>query len=155
MPRLLQTIQEYIATKRKKETLYIVFNRGYNNTNLPEELRDENSEDLDMADKSLTDEKEREAFKDYMKNHFPETKLVEVFDIVPLGYLVYPYLGSIAIDTDIGGTCQKALEKRYEDDKGNLLSKNAVLWTLTYDIAKKHHEKQKELLEDEFGEDAL
>jgi len=79
-----------------------------------------------------------------MKSNFPDTKLVEVGDNVPLMYLEWPYLGTIAIDTDEGSDVYQALCNKYEDDNGQPKANNAVLWLIAYDNAVQFWEKRKE-----------
>lgn len=150
MPKLLYTIEEYIAVHRKKETLWIVFNTRYNEIHALKQLPDD---DFSWNDEKCTDNNARQSFIAYMEENFPQVELVEVFDMVSLSYLQWPYLGSIAINADIGTEVYKALCEKYDNPDGNPKNINAVLWTMTYEVAKKHHEGRKEVLDAEFGED--
>ena len=151
MPQLLYTIEEYAATIRQKDTFFIVFNTTYNDVHgLHKKLDDIGGRYLD---KDKTDNNAREEFLSFMKEHFSEVKLFEVFDLVSLGYLQWPYLGSIAIDTDKGSEAYEALSKKYGDPYGDATVNNAVLWVINYDYAKKYHEERKACLDAEFGDD--
>lgn len=141
MPKTTYIIEEYIATIRKKNTIYMVFNRNYNDirafgVEMTDEVQDK------FLKESETDWQARDDFLSYMQTNFPETKLVEVGDNVPLTYLVWPYLGSIAIDTDEGSDVYQALCKTYEDASGNAKSNNAVLWLMEYETAVQLWEKR-------------
>lgn len=150
MPQLLYTIDEYIATKRKKPTIWIVFNSLYNDVHaFKKKLTDEESL-RGYLDEKYTDTQAREEFLDFMKTNFPDVALLKVFDLVSLGYLVYPYLGSIAIDTDVGSDAYVALSQKYGDPYGDATVNNKVLWVMEYDDAKSMYDKKQKLLEDEF-----
>ncbi|EMH3046604.1 hypothetical protein V6G57_000990 [Campylobacter jejuni] len=51
-------------------------------------------------DKNKTDYKARNEFLAFMKENFPKVGLYEIFGTAPIGVLVYPYLGSIAVDCE-------------------------------------------------------
>lgn len=67
-----------------------------------------------------------------MKTHYPEVRLVEVFDLVGLGYMTWPYLGSIAIDMQLGDAVYGALSERYGDPEQYHKVNNVVLWTMLH-----------------------
>ncbi len=46
-----------------------------------------------------TDTNARKEFLEFMQTNFPDTKIVMVFDLVKIGFIQYPYLGSLMIDT--------------------------------------------------------
>lgn len=150
MPQLLYTIDEYIATKRKKPTIWIVFNSLYNDVHAFKKKLSEEEFLRGYLDEKYTDTQAREEFLDFMKTNFPDVALLEVFDLVSLGYLVYPYLGSIAIDTDVGSDAYAALSQKYGDPYGDATVNNKVLWVMEYDDAKSMYDKKEKLLEEEF-----
>jgi len=134
MPRAMYVIEEYVATVRKKDTIYMVFNRRLNDVcafkkELPANLKSK------LLDEKETDNVARNEFISYMKENFPDTALVDVGDFVPLSYIVWPYLGSIAIDADIGSAVYDALCQKYNDAYGDAVNNNAVLWAMDYDQA--------------------
>ena len=143
MPKATYLIEEYTATIRKKNTIYMIFNRSYNDIRaFGVEMTDEiQSKFLKVSE---TDYQARDEFLSYMKSNFPDTKLVEVGEDVPLNYLEWPYLGTIAIDTDEGSDVYQALCNKYEDDNGQPKANNAVLWLMAYDNAVQLWEKRKE-----------
>jgi len=141
MPKAAYIIEEYIATIRKKNSIYMVFNRNYNGIRaFGVEMTDEVQEKF--LKESETDWQARDEFLSYMRTNLPETKLVEVGDNVPLTYLVWPYLGSIAIDTDEGCEVYQDLCKKYNYARGNAKSNNAVLWFMEYETAVQFWEKR-------------
>ena len=80
-----------------------------------------------------------------MKENFPNTKLVEVFDFVSAGYMVYPYLGTIAIDCEEKDEVYNALCKKYEDETGMPKSNSAIFWAISYEVALKAYQERKEM----------
>ena len=84
-----------------------------------------------------------------MQETFPDVTLTNVFDLVGIGWLQWPYLGSIAIDTDIGSDVYKALCEKYGDAYEDPRALNQALWVMEYKDAKKHHEKRCQFLDDE------
>ena len=91
----------------------------------------------------------RDEFINFMKDNFPNTKLEDVFDMVSPGYMVYPYLGTIAIDCERDDEVYNAICKKYEDKLGNPLSKDAVFWSVSYEIALKNYKAVKQMWDDE------
>lgn len=85
----------------------------------------------------------------FMKENFPNTKLIEVFDFVAAGYMMYPYLGTIAIDCEEKDEVYNALCKKYEDEIGMPKSNSAVFWAISYEIALKSYKERKELWKEE------
>jgi hypothetical protein len=81
-------------------------------------------------------------------------KTYEVFDLVSADYLVWPYLGSIAIDMDKGDEVYQALSERYNDPDEDGKENNAVLWTMKYEDALKVYTEREERSKAEFGDDA-
>lgn len=149
MPLVLQTIDEYIATQRKKDTIWLVFNTKYNDVHAFKNA----DPDLNYLNEENTDEKAKEEFLAFMAERFPETKLVPVFDLVGRGYLQWPYLGSMAIDTDIGSEVYNALSEKYGNPYEDAIVNNHVLWVMQYDDAETIYKERQEDLKAEFGDD--
>jgi hypothetical protein len=153
MPQIIPTIEEYVATMRKEDTIYMVFNTSYNDKHAFKKKFDSLDSIFDYLDVKNTDYEAQKEFLDFMGTNFPDTKLQEVFDLVSPTYLQWSFLGSYAIDTPINSEVYKALEKKYENEDGTPKSNNAVLWMLPYENAVKFHQKRVEVIEAEFGED--
>jgi len=146
MPQLLYTIEEYITEHRKKDSIWMVFNTRYNEIHAlkMEPQKDESGLLARFYDEQFTDNQARQEFLDFMQVNFPETKLVKVFDLVSPDWIQWPYLGSMAIDADIGSDVYKALCEKYGDAYGDPKEINHVLWVMPYDDAKACHEKRSE-----------
>lgn len=154
MAQLLYTIEEYIAEHRKKDSIWMVFNTRYNEIHALHIKPEENEFGIcHFYDESFTDNEARQAFLDYMKEQFPQVSLVDVFDLVGIEWLQWPYLGSIAIDTDIGSDVYNALCDKYGDAYKDPLSTNQSLWVMEYKEAKRIHEKKCKAFDEEFGDD--
>jgi hypothetical protein len=99
MSKLLKTLAQYMIEREKEETYFMVFNTVYNDiyalNNEPENKLEKYT--FGYLNKEYVNNEAREEFIDYMKLSFPNTKLEDVFDMVSPGYMVYPYLGTIAI----------------------------------------------------------
>jgi len=143
MAKLLYTIEEYITKHRKKDSIWMVFNTRYNEIHALQMMPkvDESVWSL-FYDKQFTDNQARQEFLDFMQENFPQTKLIEVFDLVGVDYIEWPYLGSIAIDADIGSDVYKALCEKYGDAYEDPKDINRVLWVMRYDDAKECYEKR-------------
>ncbi|MCT7433482.1 hypothetical protein N5T66_09300 [Aliarcobacter cryaerophilus] len=87
-----------------------------------------------------------------MKTNFPQTKILEVFDLVSASYLIYPYLGSIAIDCEKDDEVFIALSEKYGNPYEDAIKNNAVFWVLDYENALKFHNERTEVIEGEFGD---
>lgn len=142
----LYTIDEYIADHRKKDTIWMVFNTRYNEIHLFDQYPT-NEDDLRPYVKELTDEVARQEFLDFMQMNFPLTKLVNVFDLVSKTWIEWPYLGSIAIDADIGSDVYKALCAKYGDAYEDPISTNQALWVMGYEEAREIHQEKIEWIE--------
>lgn len=153
MPQIIPTIEEYVATVRKEDTIFMVFNTVYNDIHAFKKKLDSLDSILHYLDEKNTDYEAQKEFLDFMNENFPDTKLQEVFDLVSSTYLQWSFLGSYAIDTSINGKVHNALEKKYENEDGTPKSNKAVLWELPYKNAVKFHQKRVEAIEAEFGED--
>ncbi|MFY9100058.1 hypothetical protein OZY48_03255 [Aliarcobacter cryaerophilus] len=151
MSKLLKTLAQYMIEREKEETYFMVFNTVYNDiyalNNEPENKLEKYT--FGYLNKEYVNNEAREEFIDYMKLSFPNTKLEDVFDMVSPGYMVYPYLGTIAIDCERDDEVYNAICKKYEDELGNPLSKDAVFWSVSYEIALKNYKAVKQMWDDE------
>ncbi|OCL89475.1 hypothetical protein [Arcobacter porcinus] len=156
MPRLLKTLTEYVATIRKRETYFMVFNTVYNDLYAfkNEPNSEENAEYgiFGYLNEKCVNNIARDEFINFMKDKFPNTQIHEVFDMVSPGYLIYPYLGTIAIDCEKDDEVYNAICKKYEDKLGNPLSKDAVFWSISYEIALKNYNEVKQMWDDELAD---
>lgn len=153
MPVALYTIEEYVVKERKRDTYWLVFNTAYNDIHAFKK-KPTMSEDgtTNYLKKEFTDYKAREEFLEFMRNNFPQTKILDVFDLVSASYLIYPYLGSIAIDCEKGDGVFTALSEKYGNPYDDAISNNAVFWVLDYENALKFHNERTEVIDDEFGD---
>lgn len=143
MPKLLTTIEEFIATDIQRQGYWMVFNRGYNDVFAFKTPLKSHEDGLPcFPDEADTDTVAREGFLSFMATHFPEIPLVEVFDSMPLSYLAWPYLGSIAIDMQPGFRVYEVLSERYNDPQKDPVRNNAVLWTMDLGTAQSRHAKR-------------
>ncbi len=150
MPQIICTIDEYAATVRKKDTIWVVFNKVYNDVHaFKKELRDA----FKYLDKENTDYEAQKEFLNFMALEFPNVEILEVMDLVPPGYLVYPYLGSYAINADVNSDVYKALEKKYGKIEDKPFSNSAVLWMVSYEDAQRFHKEREDMIDAEFGDD--
>lgn len=153
MPIALYTIEEYVVKERKRDTFWLVFNTVYNDIHAfkKEPTMNENGTS-NYLKKEFTDYKAREEFLEFMRNNFPKTKILDVFDLVSTSYLIYPYLGSIAIDCEKGDEVYNALCKKYEDETEMPKSNSAVFGSITYELALKFYNERTKVIEGEFGD---
>lgn len=153
MPIALYTIEEYVAKERKRDTYWLVFNTVYNDIHafkMKPTVNEDGS--INYLEKEFTDYKAREEFLDFMKTNFPQTKILDVFDLVSASYLIYPYLGSIAVDCEKDDEVFIALSEKYGNPYEDAISNNAVFWVLDYENALKFHNERMEVIEGEFGD---
>ena len=148
MPKILKTLAEYVVETKKRDTFFMVFNTVYNDIHAFNK-EPENGIFTGYLNKEFTDNKVRDEFLQFMQKEFPNTKLIEVFDLVDSSYMTYPYLGTIAIDCEENDEVYNAICKKYEDSKGMALSNNAVFWVISYEIALKFYKERKESWESE------
>lgn len=153
MAQVLKTIEQYITEDRKCDTIFIGFNEEYAKASLGirEPVEDEGF--MAWLDKDKTNWAKREEFIQWMSENYPSIKLVDVFDNVPIGYLQWPFLGTIAIDVDIDSPEYHAINSRYEDEQGEPYSLDAVVWSMTFEIAQGLHAKKEAMWEEEFGDE--
>ena len=153
MPVALYTIDEYVAKERKRDTYWLVFNTVYNDIHAFKKEPTVNEDgSINYLEKEFTDYKAREEFLEFMKINFPQTKLIEVFDLVSASYLIYPYLGSIAVDCEKDDEVFTALSEKYGNPYEDAISINAVFWVLDHENALKFHNERTEVIEGEFGD---
>lgn len=151
MPKLLYTIDEYTATVRKRDTYWLVFNTVYNDIHAFKKPRIANEDGItSYLREEFTDEDARKEFLEFMQINFPSTKLIEVFDLVSSSYLIYPYLGSIAIECEKDDEVFTALSEKYGNPYDDAIRNNAVFWVLDYENALKFHNERTEIVENEF-----
>ena len=146
MSRIIKTIEEYITNDRKRDTVFMTFNAPYAKARLKISLDDNES----FLDKVHTNQQKREEFIQWMKETYPHVHLEDVFDNVPMGYMQWPFLGSIAIDVEIDSPEYHAINNRYEDENGEPKALDAVVWIMTYEVAKKLHAEREAMWEGEF-----
>ena len=150
MPRLLKTLSQYAVERRKEKTYFMVFNTVYNDEYaFGNEQNSAENGIFGYLNEKFVNNSARDEFINFMKDNFPNTKLEDVFDMVSPGYMVYPYLGTIAIDCERDDEVYNAICKKYEDELGNPLSKDAVFWSVSYEIALKNYKAVKQMWDDE------
>ena len=153
MPIALYTIEEYVVKERKRDTYWLVFNTVYNDIHAFKKEPTVNEDgSINYLEKKFTNYKAREEFLEFMKINFPQTKILDVFDLVSASYLIYPYLGSIAIDCEKDDQVFTALSEKYGNPYQDAISNNAVFWVLDYENALKSHNERMEVIEGEFGD---
>ena len=153
MAQIIYTIDEYIVKERKRDTYWLVFNTVYNDVHAFKKKLQRNEDDTSSyLSEEFTDNEAREEFLNFMKSNFPQTKIIKVFDLVNAGYLIYPYLGSMAIDCEKDDEVFRALSQKYGNPYDNAIINKAVFWVLDYKNAKKFYDERNEILEAEFGE---
>lgn len=152
MPKLLDSIEGYIAKVRKKDTIYIGFNESYAKVFLGMEEPISQEHPFEWLDKEKTNWEKREEFKRFMAKELPDINLVDVYDYVPPTYLVWPFLGTIAINIDAGSVEERLISSRYEDEKGNPKSLDAVVYIMSYEDAKRRWEQRDEIERAEYEE---
>ena len=152
MPIALYTIEEYVVKERKRETYWLVFNTVYNDIHAFKKEPTVNEDgSINYLEKKFTDYKAREEFLEFMKINFPQTKILDVFDLVSASYLIYPYLGSIAVDCEKDDEVFVALSEKYGNPYEDGIKNNAVFWVMTYELALESHNERMEVIEGEFG----
>ena len=152
MPIALYTIEEYVAKERKRDTYWLVFNTVYNDIHAFKKEPTVNEDgSINYLEKKFTDYKAREEFLEFMKINFPQTKILDVFDLVSASYLIYPYLGSIAVDCEKDDEVFVALSEKYGNPYEDSIKNNAVFWVMTYELALESHNERMEVIEGEFG----
>jgi hypothetical protein len=88
MPQILKTIEDYVVNDRKRDTYFMVFNTVYNDIHAFNK-EPENGIFTGYLNKEFTDNKVRDEFLQFMQKEFPNTKLIEVFDLVDSSYMTH------------------------------------------------------------------
>lgn len=150
MPQVLDTIESHIVNVRKRDTIFITFNEEYAKAfmGIREPAEDEGF--MDWLSKENTNWEKREEFKHFIAEAMPHVKLTDVYDNVPIGFIEWPFLGTIAIDVEIDSPEFHMINSHYEDENGEPKSLDAVIWIMTYEQAKPLWQKKEEFLEAEF-----
>ena len=168
MPIALYTIEEYVVKERKRDTYWLVFNTAYNDLFVFDIEPEVKSSDGILAmyevclNKKFIDNEVRDEFLQFMQTKFPNTKLIEVLDLIGASYKNCPYLGSIVVDCEKDDELFIALSEKYgkpvlvdynkddelsinlsENYKGTILN-NAVFFELNYENALKFYNEKKE-----------
>ena len=148
MAQSLYTIDEYIATVRKRTSIWIVFNTVYNDVHA---FNKEFEGTESYLNKKYTDYKAQKEFLAFMQECCADVKILQVFDLVSSNHIIYPYLGSYAIDIDPDSFEYKKIIEKYGDPYDELPpTNNAVIWVMSYEEAQKFYEERKAMLEGEF-----
>lgn len=147
MPQLLPTIEEFIATNIKRQGYWMVFNTVYNDVHAFKKPapRDESGMPRYLMEAD-TDQQARTEFIDFMQTHYAEVKTYKVMDLVGLSNLIWPYLGSIAIDMQPSDEVYQVLSEKYNDPEQTGKFNHAVLWTMSLvDAQEIHNERMRQL----------
>lgn len=147
----LPSVEEFIIKRGKEFGFWMVFHTRYNDIcAFKKELKNDNP--FENTDKKYIDNQARDEFLDFMKTNFPGVKLTEVFDLMPVGMLVYPYLGSIGVDCDQGDEAFNALSQIYGNPFEDAITNKAVFWIMSLEDAIKSNKDRKDVIEAEFGD---
>jgi hypothetical protein len=139
MPEAIKTIEEIVTIRFKRQGYWMVFNRAYNEVHAFKQEVDAGR----YLNEEETDETARAEFVAFMRENFPDVKTYPALDIVSLDYVDHhPYLGSIAIDMDGGDEVYQVIFDKYDNPDLDSSRSNAVLWTITYEQAKKIYKKR-------------
>jgi hypothetical protein len=152
MAQILQTIEEYISQERKKDTIFISFNEPYAKARMGISLEENQDGLMSFLNKDKTHWDKRDEFIQWMRETYPNVHFKDVFDNVPVGYLEWPFLGTIALDVEIDSVEYHAINNRYEDEHGEPKALDAVVWIMSYDVAKDLHAKKEAMWEAELAD---
>ncbi len=137
----------------KEIFIWLCFNTVYNDVHaFKKELTADEYGITRYLDEKNIDNKARDEFLDYMKKNFPDTKLLEVGDLVSSSHLIFPYLGSIVIECEKDDEVFKALSEKYGNPYGDAIKNNAVFWVIDYENALLLWKKREEAYDMEFGD---
>lgn len=143
MPQALMTIEQYIVEVRKKDTLFMGFSPTYAKAWMRLPMSED--EEFNWLSKDNVNWGKRDEFLQFMSHQLPDIQLTDVFDNVPLEYQLWPFLGTIAMDIDVGSEEEKILTEHYEGEDGHPKSLDAVIFIMTLEQASTAHEKRKQL----------
>lgn len=152
MPSMIKTIEELVVTELKRDGYWFVFNTLYNDVRafkkpIPPSL------DTFWLDQKYTDNNARQDFLDFMSENFPIVKLHEVMDFVPTEVMMWPYLGSIAVDLEKGDPAYQALVKIYGDPEEEASDNRHVFWCMPYEVAVEAHRSREAFWDEELDDD--
>lgn len=147
MAQVLDTIEGYITNVRKRDTIFIGFSPTYAKVFMDLPIEDEST--FGWLSKENVNWEKREEFKQFMVKTMPEIKLTDVYDNVPVGYMEWPFLGTIAIDVEIDTPEYDIINSRYEDENGEPYFLDAVVYIMKYEDALKAYAKRKALEDDD------
>lgn len=151
MPQMIKTIDELIATDLKRDGYWFVFNMLYND--IKAFHKSPPADGRFWLDEKFTDNEARQEFIDFMAEHFPTIKTYEVMDLVSIGTLMWPYLGSIAVDIQKGDPAYQALSAKYGYPEEDATDNRHVFWTIRYEMAVEVHTKRETFWDEELEED--
>ena len=153
MSEILKSIEEYIVETRKKDTYWFVFNTAYNDIFAFDKEPDIEPSDGLFAmykvclNEKFVDNEARNEFLQFMQKEFPNTKLIEVLDLIGPSYKNNPYLGSIAVDCEKDDKVFLALSQKYGNPYEGVISNNKAFWVLDYENALELYNEKKEAWE--------
>lgn len=147
MEEEFETVDEYIASERKKPSFWMVFHTIYNDVHgFGKEVTEH--ERANYINPAFVDNDARNEFLSFMKNNFVDIKLVKVLDSMSTDFLELPYLGSILVDADIDSDVYKALCEKYGAPDYEPNSSSAVLWYMDEVEAMQNWKKREYALND-------
>lgn len=146
MAQVLDTIEGHIANVRKKDTIFIGFSPTYAKVFMDIPIEEESP--FGWLSKENVNWEKREEFKKFMAETMPHISLTDVYDNIPVEYIEWPFLGTLAIDVEIDSPEYHAINNRYEDENGEPYTLDAVVYIMKYEDALRVYEKRK-ALEDE------
>jgi len=142
MGKIINTIVNHIVNVRKKDTCFIEFNSTHAKIALGLPMEDKK---IRWFEEQYINWEKREEFLRFMAENLPHVELNDVYDNLPIGYMEYPYLGTIAIDVDIDSPDYHIINNRYEDEAGQPFDLDAIIWITPYEQALESYEKRKKL----------
>lgn len=135
MAQVLDTIEGYIANVRKKDTIFVGFNAEYAKVFLGIKNPVEDEPFMSWLDRDKTNWEKRDEFIRFITQELPDVQYCDVFDYVPSSYLQWPFLGTIALDIEAGGVEEQLLNSKYEDEEGNPILLDTVVYIMSYEDA--------------------
>ena len=153
MSEILKRVEEYIVETRKRDTYWLVFNTAYNDIfafDIEPELKPSDGLFAMYSvclNEKFVDNQARDEFLQFMQKEFPNTKLIEVLDLIGASYKNNPYLGSIVVDCEKDDKVFLALSQQYGNPYEGVISNNAAFWVLDYENALELYNEKKEAWE--------
>ncbi len=155
----IKEIEELISYDLKRDGYWFVFHRLYKEflvfkKPVPTDFGRfcVESEYIDVTSDYI-DLDARQEFLSFMAQNFPNVKVYRVTDVVPLGMMSWPYLGSIAIDIQKGDPAYQALSAKYGDPEQAATDNRHVFWVMDYATALKTCVKRKAFWDETFDDD--